>query len=102
MAMQMKDIGSLHLSELLHKDSSKRQTFREPTMGILKERVQEPTNLLLQTFIIIKSVKNLCYIIFKNQNISDTILINNYNLYHPITAKNVNIFVRNPAVFLSK
>lgn len=57
MAMQMKDIGSLHLSELLHKDSSKRQTFREPTMDILKERVQEPTNLLLQTFITIKSVK---------------------------------------------
>lgn len=56
MAMQMKDIGSLHLSELLHKDS-KRQTFREPTMDILKERVQEPKNLLLQTFIIIKSVK---------------------------------------------
>lgn len=101
MAMQMKDIGSLHLSELLHKDSSKRQTFREPTMDILKERVQEPTNLLLQTFITIISVKNLCYIIFKDQNISDTILIN-YNPYHPITAKNVNIFFRNPAVFLSK
>lgn len=63
MAMQMKDIGSLHLSELVHKDSSKRRTFREPTMYILKEKVQEPTNLLHQTFIITKPVKELilCY-----------------------------------------
>lgn len=63
MAMQMKDIGSLHLSELLHNDSCKRQTFQETTMNILKEKVQELKNLIFQTFIITKSVKELtpCY-----------------------------------------